>query len=208
MSCRRQPAALGMQLRAPVTGRGRSVSCMREAEGSAHGLSTQRPCLWSWMELAPVGRADEGAQRGRGRAGMASEGIITMLTQYLQLKLGYETADQARALLRLCLPPDLFALPTVLQHGRAPGQSCQHCSSMAPRQRRPGAHTAYRHERGGLGGGRAGEAVRGRGRRGAGDQHAAAAQPARLARQSPAAVARCGPGGRAQSPSLARRTHV
>ena len=30
------------------------------------------------------------------RAGMASDGIVTVLTQYLQLKLGYVTSDQAR----------------------------------------------------------------------------------------------------------------
>ncbi len=81
----------------PVTGRGRCVPRVRKAEGSARGLSThasvcdcERTCLiWA--------RADAGAHRERACAGMASEGIITMLTQYLQLKLGYETSDQARA---------------------------------------------------------------------------------------------------------------
>lgn len=33
----------------------------------------------------------------RMRAGMASDGIVTVLTQYLQLKLGYVTSDQARS---------------------------------------------------------------------------------------------------------------
>ena len=31
------------------------------------------------------------------RAGMASDGIVTVLTQYLQLKLGYVTSDQVRS---------------------------------------------------------------------------------------------------------------
>ncbi len=211
--CRRTPMRWEHGCGVPVTGRGRCVPRVRKAEGSARGLSihasvcdSERSCLnWAW--------ADAGAHREHACAGMASEGIITMLTQYLQLKLGYETSDQARARAflhsGLCLPPVLSGPPTVVQHGCAPGRSCQHVaySSLAPRQRRPGARTACGHGRGGLGGGRAGEAVRGRGCRGAGDQHAAAAQPARLARQSPPAVAWCGP-GRAQSPSVARRMHV
>ena len=42
------------------------------------------------------------------RAGMATEGIYTVLTQYLQLKLGYVTSDQARRPLLAPLPCQPF----------------------------------------------------------------------------------------------------
>ena len=39
---------------------------------------------------------------------MATEGIYTVLTQYLQLKLGYVTSDQARRPLLASLPCQPF----------------------------------------------------------------------------------------------------
>ena len=54
-------------------------------------------------------------------AGMASEGIVTVLTQYLQLKLGYVTSDQARFCPAFSTSVD--AVYTLLQPGTA--GSCQ-----------------------------------------------------------------------------------